>query len=127
MMKIVVAFCLLAATVSAEPTKDEIFRKEKYGPGQCIETYPSKTGTCIVETKCEEKHVLKDYNMGLVCADAKGEMTRHVFGMDSFEKHEKFDTLIPCTQCLGLDNFDSGEDTEEAVLKDEVDTLKKDR
>jgi len=123
-MKLICLFLVVVAA-TAEPTKDEKFRKASYGPDNCVETYPSDTGTCIVETKCKEDS-LKDMNMGLVCAGKKGEMTRHVFGKDSFGHKEKFDTLIPCTQCLAIDNFDSGKDTEEAVLKDEVETLKGD-
>merc|ERR1719487_2429744 len=116
---------LLAQVADAAPTKDEKFRVATYGPDNCVSTYLSEKGTCILKTDCAEKK-LDGFVFGLVCADAQGEMVRHVFGQNSYEHKETFDTLIPCTQCLGLDNFDSGKDTEEAVLKDEVETLKKD-
>merc|ERR1719478_736848 len=106
--------------------EEEKFGVAKFGPGDCVSTYLSEKGTCILKTDCPEKALPNDFVFGLVCADAQGEMVRHVFGQNSYEDKETFDTLIPCTQCLGLDNFDSGKDTEEAVLKDEVETLKKD-
>jgi len=120
-----ICFFLVVVGATAEPTKDEKFQVASYGPDNCIQTYLSESGTCIVETKCKEDSLNK-VNMGLVCADKKGDMARHVFGVDSFGHSEKFDTLIPCNQCLAIDNFDSGKDTEEAVLKDEVETLKGD-
>merc|ERR1719487_331908 len=116
---------LLAQVADAAPTKDEKFRVATYGPDNCVSTYLSEKGTCILKTDCAEKS-LDGFVFGLVCADAQGEMVRHVFGQNSYEDKETFDTLIPCTQCLALDNFDSGKDTEEAVLKDEVETLKAD-
>jgi len=116
----------VSAGVSMEPTKKEEFRVAKYGPeGNCISTYKSKSNTCILKTDCSE-NALDGMTMGFVCADAKGHMVRHDFGKDSFSHKEEFDTLIPCTQCLALDNFDSGKDTEEAVLKDELTVLKGD-
>lgn len=120
--------CLMAALVGThgEPTKDEKFQVVKFGPENCISTYPSDKGTCILKTDCAEKVLPGNYVFGFVCADAKGDATRHVFGKDSYEDKETFDTLIACAQCLALDNFDSGNDTEEAVLKDEVETLKSD-
>jgi len=75
-----------------------------YGPGSCVASYRSPTGTCIVETRCTGKEdQLKDYNVGLTCVEAEGSTTRHLFGVNSFDPEETFDTLIPCKLCLGLD------------------------
>merc|ERR1719258_386411 len=89
-----------AAAEEAVPPKSASF----YGPGSCVASYRSPTGTCIVETRCtgkEEK--LKEYNVGLTCVEAEGSTTRHLFGVNSFDPEETFDTLIPCKLCLGLD------------------------
>lgn len=121
----------MAATANSrakteEPAKKEQFQKARYGPdSNCVSTYPSERGTCILATDCKE-NVLDGVTMGLVCADAKGDMVRHVFSDNSFSHKETFDTLIACTQCLALDNFDSGKDTEEQILKEEVNMLKDD-
>jgi hypothetical protein len=88
------------ATEEAVPPKSASF----YGPGSCVATYRSPTGTCIVETRCSGKEEqLKDYNVGLTCVASEGSTTRHLFGVNSFDLEETFDTLIPCKLCLGLD------------------------
>merc|ERR1719321_487872 len=84
----------------AVPPKSASF----YGPGSCVASYRSPSGTCIVETRCSGKEEqLKDYNVGLTCIEAEGSQTRHLFGVNSFDPEETFDTLIPCKLCLGLD------------------------
>merc|ERR1719335_802306 len=89
-----------AANEEAVPPKSASF----YGPGSCVASYRSPTGTCIVETRCTGKEEeLKDYNVGLTCIEAEGSQTRHLFGVNSFDPEETFDTLIPCKLCLGLD------------------------
>jgi hypothetical protein len=89
-----------AAPEEAVPPKSASF----YGPGSCVASYRSPTGTCIVETRCSGKEdQLKEYNVGLTCIEAEGSQTRHLFGVDSFDPEETFDTLIPCKLCLGLD------------------------
>jgi hypothetical protein len=89
-----------AVAEEAVPPKSASF----YGPGSCVASYRSPTGTCIVETRCTGKEdKLKEYNVGLTCIDAEGSTTRHLFGVNSFDPEETFDTLIPCKLCLGLD------------------------
>jgi hypothetical protein len=89
-----------AAAEEAVPPKSASF----YGPGSCVASYRSPSGTCIVETRCTGKEEqLKDYNVGLTCVEAEGSTTRHLFGVNSFDPEETFDTLIPCKLCLGLD------------------------
>ena len=43
------------------------------------------------------------YQYGLTCVDDKGDSVRHMFGEESFDAVETFDTLIDCSLCLGLD------------------------
>lgn len=76
----------------------------KYGPNGCVSTYKSKENHCIMRTKCAAESI-KDYEFGLICVDADGAPVRHLFGKDSFDPEEVFDTLIVCDQCLGLENI----------------------
>ena len=34
------------------------------------------------------------YNFGLTCVDSEGSTTRHLFGVNSFDPEETFDTLV---------------------------------
>merc|ERR1740117_2417602 len=74
----------------------------KYGPGNCVETFKSTEGHCIMKTNCKQDDI-KKYEFGLVCVDKIGVPVRHIFGKDSFDPKETFDTLIVCDECLGLD------------------------
>lgn len=76
----------------------------KYGPGDCISTWRNDTsGTCIMQTSCSGQKTV-DHMFGLICKTGKGNGTlvRHVFGRDSFEATETFDTLISCDECLSM-------------------------
>jgi hypothetical protein len=73
-----------------------------YGPGGCVATYRSPTGTCIMQTRCTGKDT-SDYNFGLTCVESDESSTRHLFGVNSFDPEETFDTLVECQLCLGLD------------------------
>lgn len=101
--------------------------KVLYGPEQCVATYKSPSGTCIVETDCTEKQ-LEGYEFGMVCAEADGTLTRHLFGKKSFASKESFDTLIECEQCLGLDDIaeNGALVTQLRELKSEVVEMRKD-
>jgi len=97
--------------------KDEAAR---YGPDGCVSTWKSPENHCIMQTKCKDVDISK-YEFGLVCVDKVGSPVRHLFGKDSFDEEETFDTLIKCDQCLGL------EDIPDAVaLNGEVVTMSKD-
>jgi len=74
-----------------------------YGPKGCVSTHRSKEGHCIIQTKCAESDIM-NYSFGLVCVDKMGAPVRHLFGRDSFDPEETFDTLIACDQCLGLED-----------------------
>jgi len=76
----------------------------KYGPDSCVSTYRSPAGHCVVATKCAEADI-SDYEFGLVCVDKVGRPVRHLFGKGSFDPEEVFDTVIPCDQCLGLEDI----------------------
>lgn len=82
-------------------TSDEVV---KYGPDGCVSTYRSPEGHCVVATKCAEADI-SDYEFGLVCVDKVGRPVRHLFGKGSFDPEEVFDTVIPCDQCLGLEDI----------------------
>lgn len=75
-----------------------------YGPNDCVSTYKSEEGHCIMETACTKEDV-DGYEFGLVCVSKEGVPVRHLFGTDSFDPVETFDTLITCEQCLGLTNI----------------------
>jgi len=94
--------------------------KVKYGPNGCVSTWKSAEGHCMIETDCEKSDI-SQYEFGLVCVDKVGSPVRHLFGKDSFDAEETFDTLIKCEKCLGL------EDIPDAVaLNGEVMTMAKD-
>jgi len=76
----------------------------RYGPKGCVSTYKSPDGHCMMKTKCIEQD-LQGYNFGLVCVDRVGTPVRHLFGQDSFDPEETFNTLIACDQCLGLEDL----------------------
>lgn len=74
----------------------------KYGPDNCVSVY--KGGKhCIMKTACSNTNTTT-YDFGLICVDKNGAPTRHLFGMDSFDPEETFDTLIECDQCFGLED-----------------------
>merc|ERR1719247_1987743 len=92
----------------------------RYGPNGCVSTWKSAEGHCIMGTDCKGDDISK-YEFGLVCVDKTGAPVRHLFGKDSFDEQETFDTLIKCDKCLGL------EDIPDAVaLNGEVVTMSKD-
>jgi hypothetical protein len=79
---------------------------------------------------------ITSYEFGLICIDASGTKTRHIFGRGSFDNAETFDTLAECSECVGLDDQravafraqrkhwqQSEEANEVATLSEEVKTL----
>lgn len=72
-----------------------------FGPSSCIITFRSPSGSCIIQTRCEE-HQLAGFNVGVTCLDSGGGYARYLFGKDSFHSQETFDTRIQCQQCLGV-------------------------
>lgn len=97
----------------------------KYGPANCVSTWRNAdSGHCTVETKCSGQDTSK-YMFGLICLDDKGIKTRHLFGVDSFDSEETFDTLIVCKECLALDNVTKATEleAENAELAGEVNAL----
>jgi len=122
--------------LAARKTKSEI-TVSRYGPKNCVSTWRNTLGHCVVQTACQDVDI-SSYEMGLVCIDAKGTKTRHVFGRGSFDVTETFDTLAECSQCIGLDDQrvvafrvqrrrwrQSAEASEVATLSEEVKTLTK--
>lgn len=105
-------------TSSATKSEPEVV---KYGPNGCVSTWKSSENHCIIRTNCKDVEDISKYQFGLVCVDKVGSPVRHLFGTDSFDKEETFDTLIKCDKCLGL------EDIPDAVaLNGEVVSLSKD-
>merc|ERR1719201_3146253 len=92
----------------------------RYGPNDCVSTYKSKEGRCIMQTDCKKADIA-NYEFGLVCVDKTGSPVRHLFGKDSFDAEETFDTLIKCDQCLGLEDV-----PDTVALAGEVATMGKD-
>lgn len=92
-----------------------------YGPEGCIAAYRSSQGTCVVQTRCTSQAangLLKEYNYGLTCVDSAGESTRHLFGKNSFDAEETFDTLVECQLCLGFDGAAPGNATSTGLAGD---------
>jgi len=75
----------------------------RYGPDGCVSTWRSSEGHCIMRTDCVQSPPLMAYEFGLVCVDKNGSPVKHLFGKDSFDPKETFDTLIKCDRCLGLE------------------------
>merc|ERR1719160_1566798 len=78
------------------------------GPGRCVSTYKSPAGTCILETHCSAEQewvaeLASAYRPGFTCVDAKAQSARHIYGVASFRPEERFDSLVECEACLGLD------------------------
>jgi hypothetical protein len=91
---------------SSVPVNGSLKATSKYGPDGCISTYVSPKNTCMMKTDCKkqaESGALKNYDFGLTCVDEDGKSTRHLFGTNSFDSEETFDTLIDCKLCIGLD------------------------
>jgi hypothetical protein len=112
------------APTTAEPTKKEDKKAEetaekaaekadekaeaeavKFGPHDCVKTYRNKAGTCVVETNCSADDI-EHYEFGFLCKEKGGDSTRHLFGRNSFDPKETFDTLISCEECLGLEDVE---------------------
>lgn len=89
----------------------------RYGPGGCVSTWKSQENHCIMRTDCK-KHDISRYEFGLVCVDKVGSPVKHLFGKDSFDKEETFDTLIKCDRCLGLEDI-----PDSVALNGEVTTM----
>lgn len=102
-----------AASPAPSPKEAEAEKEEgkeekeavKFGPQDCVKTYRSKTGTCVVETNCKGD-AIEHYEFGFLCKEKDGESTRHLFGKNSFDPKETFDTLIACEACLGLEDVE---------------------
>lgn len=94
--------------------------KVNYGPQGCVSVWKNKDGHCIMATDCAQ-HDIETYEFGLVCVDKVGSPVKHLFGKNSFDAKETFDTLIKCDQCLGLENV-----PDEVTLAGEVAVMQKD-
>lgn len=95
-----------------------------YGPEDCVSTWrDGKTGHCQVKTNCTGIDTTQTM-FGLICENDDGK-TRHLFGKDSFDSEETFDTLIPCKTCLALDNVTKATEleAENVELATEVNAL----
>jgi hypothetical protein len=115
------------ATPVVEETKVDHPDLVKYGPSECVSTWlkadatvneDGEKGQCVVQTTCAsvEKEAFEDYPVGLICVDKSDVPVRHLFGSNSFDPEEEFDTLVRCTKCLGLDEV-SENVTLEAEMK----------
>jgi hypothetical protein len=111
-------------------TKKNETKVSKYGPDGCISTYVSRKNTCMMKTECKkqaEEGKLKDYDFGLTCVEESGKSVRHLFGTNSFDPEESFDTLIDCKLCIGLDVKSMDKEEAKVGLAAKVDALKKEK
>jgi len=69
-----------------------------WGPGKCVSTWKGANGTCIMKTSCAGQET-SNYIFSLICLEDSGKVARHVFGKNSFDPVETFDTLIQCKEC----------------------------
>lgn len=76
-----------------------------YGPNNCIATFLSPFGTCIIQTRCVSSD-LSAFNVGVTCLDASAAYSRYLFGRGVFEAEETFDTRLECELCLGVGDGD---------------------
>lgn len=87
-----------------EGDEGENSSKISYGPDECVSVQRNaSSGHCIMETDCKAD-ATKNYTFGLICVNG-GMPVKHLFGKDSFDPKEKFDTLIPCDTCFGLEEL----------------------
>jgi len=77
-----------------------------YGPGGCVAAFRSAQGTCVMQTRCGGQN-LTGYEFGVGCVDSEGDTTQHLFGKNSFDPEETFDTLVECQKCVGKDATES--------------------
>merc|ERR1719353_1948470 len=101
-----------------------------YGPGGCVAVYKDdKAGTCWMQTRCQGQNI-SDYDFGMNCADADGQITKHMFGKNSFDAEETFNTLVTCDTCLALDQEPAKGVSDLAItvlsLEKELDSIKAD-
>jgi hypothetical protein len=78
----------------------------------------------MMQTSCKDVEGLSGYQYGLSCIDGEENEVRHMFGADSFDPVETFDTKIECAMCLGLGSSATAVADGVATLKEEVAVLK---
>lgn len=107
--------------VAAKTTKRAKPPVAKYGPGKCVSTWrQEKSSHCIVMTNCTNED-MDNYEYGLICKDKDGEVMKHLFGKNSFDPEEIFDTLLVCAECDGIDESSVGKLNETMVAELEAD------
>jgi hypothetical protein len=75
-----------------------------------------------MRTRCNGVDI-SDYKFGLICVDTDGDPVRHMFGEDSFDAEETFDTLITCDQCVGLKEPSSDGSKDRQLIREAVHEL----
>mmetsp|Transcript_10651 Transcript_10651/g.26062 ORF Transcript_10651/g.26062 Transcript_10651/m.26062 type:complete len:434 (-) Transcript_10651:260-1561(-) len=90
--------------------------------GQAALVPDGEKGVCIIKTDCGgvDTAAFEAYPVGVIAADKSGTPVRHLFGTNSFDKLEEFNTLIRASACYGLD-----ETSEAVTLEGEVKVLSK--
>jgi hypothetical protein len=92
------------------PSDEPAPKAEWYGPDECVGVWrDDETGSCVMETDCKKDTQINVYEFGMLCVDKDNVMTRHIFGMGSFNHKETFNTLIKCSKCLALDEYMDGD------------------
>lgn len=103
--------------------------KVSYGPQNCVTTWlqadasatvgsgaktDGEAGVCIVKTDCGNipAATFENYPVGVIAVNKDNVPVRHLFGKNSFNPAEEFNTLIRATACVGLDQ------TAEAITLD---------
>lgn len=92
--RILVALVTCSVTVAQYMAVGDGFR---YGPHSCISVTKSKAGSCVISTNCENQdtsHTEFVFN----CAKQNG-ISRHTFGIGTFEDTEEFDSEVKCDRC----------------------------
>eukprot|EP00927_Polykrikos_kofoidii_P061208 TRINITY_DN56074_c0_g1_i1.p1 TRINITY_DN56074_c0_g1~~TRINITY_DN56074_c0_g1_i1.p1 ORF type:complete len:300 (-),score=39.88 TRINITY_DN56074_c0_g1_i1:65-880(-) len=77
----------------------------RIGPEGCVSLWTTNASHCMIRTECNNVD-MRDYSIQFICADRAGGRTRQMFGTNSFDSEELFDTLIICDRCEPDDGRD---------------------
>jgi len=151
-----------ADTDAAWLAKVDDASRQEYGPENCLKLFKRKAAkeetqqsefiqmslhqnteplkhdleSCVLHSECTAEQAEK-YQFGLTC-ETDGATTdqktieRHIFGENSFEKGEWFDTLIECTRCLSMEDTFAHDEEVDALsgrvskLEETVKSIKED-
>merc|ERR1719326_2041546 len=93
-MALSLARLLLAGLWAALPAASHV----RLGPEGCVTVDRSRSGTCVLATRCQGVDTSR-FEFAFNCRGAKGDLSRHSFGVGGFDEEEEFDTGVACRSC----------------------------